>query len=130
MKAQIQLDLNAVMEGIAKLDLKDLESFASKVNYLIARKKASEMPERMVFLLEKINTGLPDEIQEKYLTLIEKSANETLSETEHMQLLQLIPKVEAKQVERLKYLIELAHLKNISVDQLMEQLGITPPTNV
>ena len=130
MKAQIQLDLNAVMEGIAKLDLKDLESFASKVNYLIARKKASEMPERMGFLLEKINTGLPDEIQEKYLTLIEKSANETLSETEHMQLLQLIPKVEAKQVERLKYLIELAHLKNISVDQLMEQLGITPPTNV
>ncbi len=130
MKAQIQLDLNAVMEGIAKLDLDELEAFATKINYLVAKKKAPNIPKREAILLEKINEGLPIEIQEEYHTLLEKSANETLTESEHKRLLKLIPLAEAKQVERLKYLIELAQLRNITVDELMEHLGITPPANV
>jgi len=39
-----------------------------------------------------------------------------------------VPQVEAKSVERLKYLIALAQLWNMSVDAVMEKLEIkTPP---
>ncbi len=75
-------------------------------------------------------TVIPTNELEEYHTLLEKSANETLTESEHKRLLKLIPLAEAKQVERLKYLIELAQLRNITVDELMEHLGIIPPANV
>ena len=69
-------------------------------------------------------------MHEKYRKLIKKSVDETLTEEEHRELVELIPVVEAKQVERLKYLVELAQLRTTSVDDLMEQLGISPPEYV
>ena len=127
MKSQIQLDLKAVIDGIAQLDLEDLESFASRINQLVAQKKAPNIPKREAYLLQEINEGLPIEEQQQYRDLVAKSADEDLTESEHQQLLELIPKVEAKQVERLKYLVELAQLRKISVDELMKHLGVTPP---
>ncbi len=79
-------------------------------------------------LLLKINQGLPPQIQQKYNDLSLKSVNETLTEVEHQELLELIPKVEGKSVERLKYLVELSQLWDMSVDAVMEKLEIkTPP---
>lgn len=130
MKSQIQLDLNAVIEGIAKLDLEDLETFASRINSLLAQKKGGAIPKKEATLLKKINAGLPGNIQEQYVNLLKKSTDGTLTENEHQKLLALIPQVEAKYAERLQYLIELAQFKNISVESLMDQLGITPPEDV
>ena len=126
----IPLDLKAVMDGMAQLELADLESIASKVNQLVAQKKAPNLPAREAFLLQHINNGLPVELHEKYRKLMTKSADEALTEEEHQELLKLVPVVEAKQVERLKYLVELAQLRNTSVDDLMDQLGIAPPEYV
>jgi len=79
-------------------------------------------------LLLKINEGLPSEIQQRYNDLSLKSVNETLTEIEHQELLELLPKVEGKSVERLKYLVELSQLWDMSVDAVMEKLEIkTPP---
>lgn len=79
-------------------------------------------------LLLKINEGLPLEIQKRYNDLSDKSVRETLTEAEHQELLTLIPKVESKSVERLRYLVELSQLWNMSVDAVMEKLEIkTPP---
>jgi hypothetical protein len=81
-------------------------------------------------LLFKINEGLPHDLQLRYAELTIKAANEDLLDTEHEELLKLIPLVEAKAVERLEYLIQLAGLWNISVDEVMTKLGIHPPSFV
>lgn len=90
-------------------------------------KKAPVLTEAESRLLLKINEGLLEEVQLRYHELTTKSVEETLTEEEHQELLGLIPQVEAKSAERLKYLIELATLWKVSVDEVMARLGITPP---
>lgn len=90
-------------------------------------KEAPVLTEAESRLLLKINEDLPEEVQIRYHELTTKSVEETLTEEEHQELLGLIPQVEAKSAERLKYLIELAALWKVSVDEVMDRLGITPP---
>lgn len=127
--SKIQLDLQTVLEGVSGLEIKDLESFASKINNLVAQKKASSLTERETFLFQEINKGLPPKIQQRYRELLKKLEGQIISEAEHQELTSLIPMIEAKDAERLKYLIELAQIRNVSIDGLMESLGIKYPGN-
>ena len=93
--------------------------------------KASDRPPALskeeTELLLKINEGLPEEIQLRYNELLSKQAEETITASEHEELMHLTPQVEAKTAERMKYLVELAQLWQTTVDEVMERLGIKPP---
>lgn len=78
-------------------------------------------------LLLKINEGLPEEVQLRYNELLAKLTSETITEPERQELLELPPRVEAKNAERLQYLVELAQLWSTTVDEAMDRLGIKPP---
>ena len=121
-KSKIELD--AILEGIAQLDTADLEQFQQQVNRLLAQRKAPSLSKAEAALLLKINEGLPQPIQARYAALSEKIQEETISSAEHEEWLQLNEQVEAKDAERLELLIELAELRNISVDELITQLEI------
>lgn len=94
---------------------------------MAASGKAPSLSPEETELLLKINEGLPEEVQLRYNELLAKLSQETITGPEHQELLQLIPKVEAKGVERLKYLVQLAQLWNASVEEVMDRLGIKPP---
>lgn len=126
----VSIDLQAILDGIARLDIDTLESFAERVNTIVAQKKAAHLPEREAELIRKINEGLPSEVQSRYRLLLSKAQNEILTQEEHEEMLKLVPVIESKDAERLQYLVELAHLRSVSVDKIMEQLGITPPSDV
>ena len=84
--------------------------------------------EEVSALILKINEGLPENVQLRYNELIQRSVEGNLSKAEHLELTELIPKIEAKNVERLSYLVELAALWKCSIDEVMERLHIqTPP---
>lgn len=78
-------------------------------------------------LILKINEGLPEEMQIRYKELLKKSVDKSLTSEEENELLQIIPKVEEKSVERLKYIAELAQFWKTSIDDVMDRLGIKPP---
>lgn len=126
----VSIDLQAILDGIARLDIDTLESFAERVNTIVAQKKSAHLPKREAELIRKINEGLPDEIQRRYRILLSKAQEETLTEEEHEEMLELVPVVESKDAERLEYLVELAQIRGSSVDEVMKQLGITPPSHV
>lgn len=105
----------------AKQFLKELESEMKTLN------KPPALSKKETELLLKINEGLPEDIQLRYNELLAKLSEETATEAEHQELLQLLPQVEAKSVERLKYLVQLAQLWNTTVDEVMDRLGIKPP---
>lgn len=92
-----------------------------------ASAKATSLSREETELLLKINEGLPEKVQLMYKELLHKLTQETITEPEHQELLQLIPQMEAKSAERLKYLVQLAQLWNTSVDEVMDRLGIKPP---
>lgn len=79
-------------------------------------------------LLKKINLdlGIAPKVWERYDYLTERLQEETLTEVEHQELLGLIDLVEAANVERLGYLIQLAKMRGVPIAQLMTDLGIRP----
>lgn len=92
-----------------------------------ASQKAPSLSKEETELFLKINEGLPEEVQMRYNELLEKLADESITEEEHQELIQLISQVEAKNAERLKHLAQLARLWNTSLREVMERLGIKPP---
>lgn len=78
-------------------------------------------------LLQKINHGLPSEVQPRYDALNEKLHNQTITPDEHQELLKLIDITERADAERLHYLMALSHLRQVPLNELMGYLGLTPP---
>jgi hypothetical protein len=77
-------------------------------------------------LLVKINAGLPTSIQKRYDFLIKKRQAENLNQTEQEELLELTAYAENHNVERLKHLLELANLRNQTLDEVITALEIKP----
>lgn len=77
-------------------------------------------------LLQKINTGLPEEMWREYHHLVARRRSETLTPEEHARLIAISDEIETAHVQRIQLLEELARLRNISLEALMKQLGIEP----
>jgi hypothetical protein len=77
-------------------------------------------------LLKKINLDFSEAEWTEYKQLIKLRRTETINEQAYERLLFLGEKLELANAERFKYLIELAKLRQVSLPQLMEDLGIKP----
>jgi len=127
--SEVKIDLHTVLDGVAQLELPELERFASDVNSLVARRKAPFLARREAQLLQKINRGIPPAARQRYAELNAKLLDETLSQEEHEELLHLVDAIEQADADRLKYLLELAQLRSTTLDALMDQLGIRRPVH-
>lgn len=107
-------------------DIQDILNTKGRKN--LTSKKQNALTRRESELLLKINEGLPESVQNRYTALLSKSAQEMLTEREQEELVLLIPEIEKKSAERLEYLIQLATIWNISLDETMARLGIHTPS--
>lgn len=78
-------------------------------------------------LLQGINRGLPRETWHRYAALKEKRRAGTLSPEEQTALIALSDQIEEMNVRRMECVVQLARLRQTSVDDLMEDLGIKSP---
>ncbi|MCB8943513.1 MAG: hypothetical protein H6658_07140 [Ardenticatenaceae bacterium] len=77
-------------------------------------------------LLQQINIGLTPELWQQYHQLIEKRQAEQLTPAEQRTLINLSDQIEIANVQRMKALIQLSQLRQMSLDDLMDTLGIKP----
>ena len=122
--SQVDLAIEDVLVGVADLETSELEQFLQKIGRLVARRKSPFVSDRETVLLKAINKATPLALQNSYEVLSKKLHEETISESEHTELLAIIDKLEAKKVERLQNLIELSHLRNVPLNNLMENLNL------
>jgi uncharacterized HAD superfamily protein len=123
------MDTQNLLYNASQMPLTELEAFVHQLNAVITRKRRTDKNLQDTLLLDKINrTVLAISKRERYQTLIYKLEMETISETEHAELLELVEQEEKIRVKRIKYLIELAQLRNVTVPQLMKTLELTKPT--
>jgi hypothetical protein len=108
-----EMNLDQVLNGVAQLDTETLEEFLQQVSHLLAR----------------ISHPLPPAIQARYRELNAKLHDEIITEAEHQEFLRLVDEVELADARRLQRLIELAQLRGVSLDTLMEQLGLRVPAD-
>jgi hypothetical protein len=112
-----------------RLDNRSLDAFINNILSLRVQRKTSDKQKEEAILLQKINKSLSIDQIERFRSLNEKRLDNNISEQEHLELGVLIEKIEKLNVTRLKYLIALAQLRNITVRELMQQLGINTTAN-
>ena len=78
-------------------------------------------------LLQEINAGLDEETWRTYKELMAKRRVETLARDEQPKLIEISDQIERQNVRRLECLFKLAHLRKVSLPELMKQLGIETP---
>lgn len=124
----IEIDLDDIFEGIARLEMDELEEFTDRVMDLRASRRAPRLSKEETELLLKINHGVPTEVRQRYEELNEKlHDDEAISAEEHQEFLELVEQIKLSDAERLHSLIELARIRRMTVDTLMDQLGIRQP---
>ncbi len=127
------MSIEEFLDSAAQLDTPELEHLASEVHAMLAKRRAfhqlTRRPGDEAALLQKINQSLPPDVQQRYDELMAKLSEETLTSNEHQELLALIDRIEEADAERVQALAALAHLRNVSITALMEELGIHSPSN-
>ncbi|WP_373537075.1 STAS/SEC14 domain-containing protein [Microcoleus sp.] len=128
-KIEAQISALDLLEAVQQLSQPELEQFIEQVLQLHAKNIAPSLPTQESELLLKINQGLPEELQHLYQALIDKRDRETLTESEYQQLLELTEEVEKYQSQRLEYLTQLAQIRQMSLTNLITQMGLKPINN-
>jgi hypothetical protein len=81
-------------------------------------------------LLERINIGLSAEEWRQYHALIARRRARQLDQQAQQELIALSDRLEKANAERIEALVKLAQLRHTSLEALMDELGIHPPTYV
>jgi len=116
-----------LLKAVGQLSSFDLDEFVERVLVLRTQRKAPHLPQAETDLLMAINRSLPANTQRRYDELIGKRRAEALTPEEYDELLRLTDEVEAHDTQRVENLVRLAQLRQVSLDQLMEDLGLRPP---
>ncbi len=120
-----QLLLAATEQGIAP-DIYILnalqERFRSDNSLSVVRTEAE--------LIQQINVGLSVANWEEYHGLIAKRQAEMLTPGEYQRLVEMTDALERLNVQRVKSMIELANLRDQSLPELMNSLGISADTEI
>ena len=122
----IQIRTDDLLQAALQLPPVEWEQFVTRLFTLKARERAPVLAEREAELLGQIYQGLPAATQQRLNELIEKRQAYTLTEAELQELVALTDQVELFDAARLERLIELAHLRNVPLAQLIRQLGLKP----
>lgn len=122
--------LSQLLAAAEQLTNSELGKFVNELLALRAKREAPILPNQEAELIQAINQGLPDDLQARYHELIQKRLDETLTDLEHEEFMRLNKQVEAMNVTRVMNLVSLAKLRQLSLPDLMQQLGIPEPVYV
>ena len=121
------LSSEQLLKAVGQLSSSDLDEFVQRVLVIRAQRKAPHLPQAEAELLVAINRSLPADTQRRYDELMAKRRAEVLTPEDHDELLRLTDEVEAHDTRRVENLVNLAQLRQMTLDQLMEDLGLRPP---
>lgn len=113
-----QLELRAKQQGL------DPRQLASDMIVQLLGKPLAETETSEVDLLQRVNLGFGDDWWARYRLLIGLRQAETLSEDEQLELIEMSDALELANVDRVKALIAIAHLRGCDVTEVMNSLGI------
>lgn len=121
-KPELHFDESLKVAG--QLNAGELEQLMSQVISLRAKRKSPALSKKETELLLKINKELPVKTQKRFDELNQKRQAETLTPSEHKELLSLIERIEKSDSVRIGHMAELARIRGISLIDLMKESEI------
>ncbi len=122
--------LPGIFQILSSLSLSELDQVMKQLIGLRKQKLPGVLTLVEDDLLKKINKPVSFEIQKRYDYLLGKRNAKNLSDIEYQELIELTSYTESINVSRLENLLQLANLRNVSLDDLLEQLELKPQINV
>ena len=116
-----------IIQVAKQLPLLELEQLVDRVIAIRAERRAPHLTGNESELLARINQGLPTEERARLKELISRRDAETIIPTEVRELIGMTDRLEKLHAERLAALAELATLRGITLDEVINQLGIQFP---
>lgn len=118
------MSVDELIRAANQLNETELDRFLQQVVTLRTQRKVGVLSVEEAQLLDKINQPIPMTLQERYQRLRTKREDESLTSKEHSQLIELSKQIEKLGAERLEALATLAQLRQVSLPELMSQLGL------
>jgi hypothetical protein len=116
-----------IIQVVKQLPLPELEQLVDRVIAIRAERRAPHLTGSESELLSRINQSLPAGDRARLKELIDKRDAETITSTELPELIGMTDRLENLQAERLAALVELATLRGVTFDEVINQLGIQFP---
>ena len=117
---------NALQKGVELSQY--IVQFLEK-NFPEEKPKTKALLKREATLLQEIETTISIETWERYHILRNKRQTETITDIESTEYATINQQIEAANVKRLASIIELAKIRKISLDDLMQDLGLITKEN-
>ncbi len=125
-----RVTIQDLIEGVKQLSPSDLNEFILKVNRLHAQKIKVDLTQKERLLLEKINEKLPEVTQQRLEQLQSKKSEGELKDEEQEELLAIVDVIDDMNLERVRALKQLAELRGVSVNEVMNLFKISQTPNV
>ena len=122
----IQVDTEQLLHAALQLPRSELDQFVTRLLVLRIQHDTPRLTQGEAELLLKINEDLPLAVQQRLDELISKRQTQSLTPAEHQELIHLTEQSEKVDADRMQHLLGLAALRNVSLDEVMRQLGIHP----
>ena len=127
LEIQTQLSFESLLNSLQQLEASELDRLAKETSLIRARKRAPNLTLAETQLLEKIQSSqIPIDVRERCAALTAKQENKPLLASEKQELVGLIDQMEMINAQRMGHLLSLANLRQISLDEVMDQLEIKP----
>ena len=118
---------NAILAAVRQLSIAELERLVDQVIALRAERVAPHLSADESALLARVNQALSSPERARLRALIEKRDAETLASTEWQELTALTDKLELLHADRLAALADLAKVRGVTLDEVIQQLGLQFP---
>jgi len=116
----IEIETEQLLNAALQMPEEELKRFVTRLFALKAGEQVSALSERESELLLEINKGLSPADARRMKELIAKRQSYTITEDELQELIRLTDEAERLNVERVERLIELAHLRGVTIDEVIE----------
>ena len=121
------MSVDELLKAIDSLSELDIDNLVKLALFVRARRKTNVLTAAETDLLLEINQGIPAQVHDRYKVLLKKRDDETLTEADYRELLDLSNQIEGFGVKRIEALAKLATLRQVSLPKLMDDLGIQSP---
>ena len=121
-----ELRFDEFLKVIGQLNAGELDQLMSQVISLKAKRRSPNLSKKETELILDINTGLSAKTRKRFDELNRKRQAETITTSEHKELLNLIEQIEKFDAERVGHMAELSRIRGITLSELIKKSEIFP----
>ena len=115
---------NNLLQDIAQLDTSSIEQLKADMEVILAKRKQIVKQKKEQQLVQKIHQYTTSDTYKRYQVLLEKSRLETITTENYQELMTLTAQIENNNTERLEHLMTLAKIRQKSLREVMQELGL------